>query len=219
MAVLRRASEDLPKNAVILDTNEAIRFQWNYIFDYQPKYEMWPFRYGLPMLSIFAGASTMYINSCFRQGYRLKQYGRVASYLPLTVAPTFLGFILQRKCVTDEILLQTVPCPLCLYSRAVGIQLAAGILYPMGLAPIGNIMIALRYATVRIPEIKDFKGHLTLFKKVTKPLISRLPYLVCAHMITAVFITNREMKAFTCFYDKLLREEEAITEMSKSYES
>lgn len=126
-------------------------------------YFRFPIRIGFGISGLSCGFAGMYFNNYFRQKLKLKNFGKMSSYIPNVILPTLGGsffhwqveasikyFIysdytyytnLKFQLVTSDILLHKTECPLCVEIRAVAIQTVFGLIYPIILSPLAGFVV------------------------------------------------------------------------------
>lgn len=160
-------------------------------------FHRWALKHGHVLIGGLSAATGAYINSYYRKKLKLGNFGQLSSYLPIVVIPTIISMVAHKGLVTKEIMLKPNACSTCLEIRSSFIQAGFGVVYPTIMAPLAAFMFATRYFTYRLPDITENpKEVLQLWRKLTKPLVSRITALVCFHGIAAILITHLEFKHF-----------------------
>ncbi|CAG9785396.1 unnamed protein product [Diatraea saccharalis] len=216
MALMK--SKEIPKDAVRLDEEEAIKYAWEFVGEWKPVSDIWALLYGPGVLGGVNAISGVFINNHFRNKLKLGQYGFFSSVIPVSVIPGILTPLFHRYFVsTNMLLMKNETCPLCYEIRSTAIQLSLGIAYPMILAPTASMMLTHRYATSRIPDL--YEGPKVIFnfiRKLARPFNGTLAFLAGAQAITSAVITYLEMKS-TLTLKRKVTEIEKKLEMEESF--
>ncbi|KAL1123398.1 hypothetical protein AAG570_002478 [Ranatra chinensis] len=193
----------VPSDAVRLSREEAAEKQWNFIKNWKSSWDVWPFTYGVGSLSLATAVSSLMISNHYRKKLKLRHYGRISMFIPTAFIPSVLIVILHSKFVTEEILLQN-ECPVCIQMRAVVMQTVGGIIYPAAISPFAAFGYSTVYGTYRVPLFKrENLGEIyDLWRKLSRPLQSRLLFMWAAHVGLAAAITNAEAKSLFRIYKK-----------------
>ncbi|XP_067626714.1 uncharacterized protein [Eurosta solidaginis] len=194
MALSLAHKDDIPKDAVIISTEQALAYQWGVISKWENRWEVWSLRFGPGILGAMAGAAGVYINSHYRHKLKLGNYGKVSTYLPIVVIPTMFSmmahkFFVQRSIILDDF----TGCPLCLQIRAGAVQGALGVCYPTILAPFAASMFATRHFTYRLPSITEEPLEVfKLWRKLARPIFPVLGAALAGQAVIAMYITYKE---------------------------
>ncbi|CAH4037644.1 uncharacterized protein LOC123720097 [Pieris brassicae] len=210
MALMR--SSEIPKDAVVLNENEASSYIWEIVYDWKNLSDVWALRHGSTILGVINAVSGVVINRHYRAKLKLGTYGHLATLIPVSVMPAMLTMLFHRHLIsTNLLLMKNEHCPICYEVRSAAIQLAMGITYPMLLAPTGALMLANRYNTYRVPHLQQ--GPKVMFKfvqKLTKPLTGTLTTLSLIQVAASSIITYFEFKNNIVFRNKLVDLERKI---------
>ncbi|CAH2107976.1 unnamed protein product [Euphydryas editha] len=211
MALMK--GSQIPKDAVVLDENEATGYIWDVVSKWDSWTETWALRYGPIILGAINSISGIMINSHYRWRFKLGSYGHFSSGVPIVVMPGMLTIVFHKHIIgTDMLLMKSDVCPICYELRSTALQMSLGLLYPMILAPTSALMLANRYSTFRVPHL--FEGPKVMFgflKKHTKPFTGTLGYIALIQLAASAFITYSEMKNTLSIRHKML-------EMEKEFE-
>ncbi|KAG4067049.1 hypothetical protein HA402_000040 [Bradysia odoriphaga] len=188
--------ENIPKDAVLFNENDALKYQWDEIANHNSLRKTWSLKYGAGFLGALSGLTGVYINHHYRGRLRLGSFGAFSTYLPIVVLPTLVATTFHKVFIQSDIVLRKVKCPVCLQVRAAATQVAFGIGYPTILAPIAAYMFAVRHFTYRLPPINKYKELFAVYKKMTKPLSMALSIAMCAHVLIAMALTQKEILDF-----------------------
>ncbi|CAK1549262.1 unnamed protein product [Leptosia nina] len=214
MALMR--SSEIPKDAIVVDELEASEYMWDIVYNWKDLSDVWALRHGSTILGGINAMSGILMNYHYRTKLKLGNYGYLSSVIPVSLMPAMLTILFHRYSITTNILLIKETCPLCYELRSSAIQLTLGTAYPLLLAPTGALMLASRYNTHRVPELK--KGPKVLFefvRKLTKPFSGALTTLSLIQVAASSVVTYFELKNNIVFRNKLIDIEQKILQ-SKS---
>ncbi|CAG9858654.1 unnamed protein product [Phyllotreta striolata] len=176
MSLEKGRFKEIPKDAVILTKPQAITYQYKILNNWPHFSDVWGFKYSRYLLAMSTTFSSMYINNYFRTKFRLLNYGRLSSYLPICVVPAAMSVLVHTDFVTSELVVGgNDTCPVCLQTRAAALQTAVGFLIPFALAPTMGLSLVHRFHTIDMPYIskepkKVFKiigGHFARIKNAS----------------------------------------------------
>ncbi|XP_020712599.1 uncharacterized protein LOC101459145 isoform X2 [Ceratitis capitata] len=214
MALSHATKDDIPKDAVIINEEEALAYQWNVISNWENRWDVWSLRYGPGILGAMSAATGIYVNNHYRRKVKLGSYGKASTYLPIVVIPAMFSvlthkFFVQRFVILD----QHAECPLCLQLRASVFQGGAGVIYPTILAPFAAFMFATRHYTYRLPSvIKEPLAVFKLWQNMTKPILPVLGAALAGQSMIAMYITYKEQMQNFCLQIKMKRLEQMAEE-------
>lgn len=204
MALLKDKISNIPKDAVILSRQDALKHQADVLRKWKHTSDVWPIRYGGAILASFSAITGMYINNYYRTRFKLFQYGKISSYLPICVLPAVMSLTLHTELVLPGVILQD-ECVLCTELRASSIQASMGLVFPTVLAPISIFSLALRYGTYDIPYLlKEPMKAFNLWKIQTKPVANILFGIFVAQALAGSIVTYLEAKAIDKVNDRLI---------------
>ncbi|XP_026732778.1 uncharacterized protein LOC113497427 [Trichoplusia ni] len=189
-------SKTIPKDAVELDELQATEYVWNLVSDWESLSDTWALRSASFVLGGLNALCGIMINSHYRNKLKLGSYGFFASALPITIMPGILTAMFHRHLVSTELLLmKNEACPMCYEIRSGAVQLSMGLAYPLILAPASSLMLAQRYSTYRVPDLR--LGPRTIFqfvRKLTRPYNNTLTVMAVAQLVTSSVLTYYEMR-------------------------
>nr|CAD7200747.1 unnamed protein product [Timema douglasi] len=170
---LQRKTGDIPTDAILLDEEGAIKYQWKTIWGWKPRIDVWPFVHGFSILAGASGLAGMYINSHYRSKLKLLNYGRMSTYLPNVVLPAIMSTVVHHQ-GTGEIT-----------------ELSMNVRW----GPFLNYF-ASHYATYRMPSlVHEPRAILALWKKFTRPIQSKLFTILMLQAVVAMSITYFEFES------------------------
>ncbi|XP_044727754.1 uncharacterized protein LOC123291511 [Chrysoperla carnea] len=208
---LSRKIDEIPSDAVLLSRDEVLKYEWKLIEQWTPESDVWPIRYGVAILGVASGLSSLLINNHYRVKLRLGTYARFATYLPCVAIPTMMSCFSHNEFITNSVLLQN-ECPVCLEVRAASFQTLLSTIFPIVTVPLATFNFALRYNTYRLPSITEKpKEVFKLWWKFTKPIRYPLYYNIAFQCILAMGVTYFEGRSF----EKL---QTAIAKLEHDYE-
>ncbi|CAH0714137.1 unnamed protein product, partial [Brenthis ino] len=209
MALMK--SSNIPKDAVILDETEAIGYIWDVISKWDPWTDTWALRHGPVVLGAMSSISSLLINKHYRFKFKLGNFGYVASSFPLAVMPGILTLLFHKYLVSTDIVLLKSNCPICYEIKSAGIQMLFGIGYPMVLAPTSALMFANRYATFRVPHLKEGpKVMFQFMRKHTRSFTGTLGFIVLAQLTASAAITYFEIRNNIVIRHKMMELEKSL---------
>nr|CAD7442485.1 unnamed protein product [Timema bartmani] len=94
---LQKKTGDIPSDAILLDEEGAVRYQWKTIWDWKPRIDVWPFVHGFSILGGASGFAGLYINSHYRRKLKLLNCGRLSTYLPNVVLPAIMSTVTHHQ--------------------------------------------------------------------------------------------------------------------------
>ncbi|XP_064214039.1 uncharacterized protein LOC657376 [Tribolium castaneum] len=154
MALSRKNFSDIPPDAVILTEEEAFKYQSKLLNSWKDTSDILGYKYGPYLLSAAGFFSGFFLNSYYRQKFKLLSYGRASTYLPMCFLPAAFSFLTHVEFVQSDVILQKRDaCPVCLEMRGAAIQGLVGCVFPTILAPMANLSLAHRYATFNVPDL------------------------------------------------------------------
>ncbi|KAK7873842.1 hypothetical protein R5R35_005707 [Gryllus longicercus] len=202
---VHKAKGTIPEGAVRLTEQEAINRQWQLIMNWTPEKDVWPFRYGIGLLSVTSAFCGIYINNHYRTKLHLHEFGRFSSYLPIVALPTVLSALIHQQEVSNDIIIERTACPVCVQMRSASLQVLISTVLPAILAPLSGFMFATRHYTYNLPPITKPLEHLKLWQKLTRP-IGNILFLMCAcQAFFALGLAHCEEKSMQKIRIKLLR--------------
>nr|CAH7768730.1 unnamed protein product [Callosobruchus chinensis] len=150
MALERRRVQELPKDAIILTEDQALKYQTRILNEWKTTSDVFGYKYG----SIFLGTATMlvgaYTNNFFRRKFKVMKYGQVSSYLPISIVPAMMSLIFHHQFVLRDLVLENRGvCPICMEVRASSLQAVTGSILPLVLAPLSTIAVSIMYVILR----------------------------------------------------------------------
>lgn len=194
MALSHARKEDIPKDAIIVNEEQALAYQWKVISGWGNRWDVWSLRYGPGILGAAAAATGIYVNNHYRRKLKLGNYGKASTYLPIVVIPAIFSVLSHKFLVQRHVILeQHTACPLCLQLRAGAIQGGFGVCYPTILAPFAAFMFATRHYTYRLPSImKEPLEVFKLWQNMTRPILPVLAAAFAGQAVVAMYITYKE---------------------------
>ncbi|XP_059051427.1 uncharacterized protein LOC131846196 [Achroia grisella] len=210
MALMK--SKDVPKDAVVLNEEEAISYVWDLISNWDSISDVWALRYGPTFLGGLNAFSGILINSHYRNKLKLGTYGFYSSVIPITLMPGLMTILFHRHIIlSDMLLMKKDTCPVCYEVKSAAIQLGFGVAYPMILGPTSALMFAHRYNTYRVPNLTDgVTGLFQFLKKITKRFHSTLAFLTVMQLVSSSVVTYFEIRNNVTFRRKLLEIEKEL---------
>ncbi|EDV59353.1 uncharacterized protein LOC6540987 [Drosophila erecta] len=196
MALSRAKPGELPKDAVVITEDQALKYQWKIITAWDKIGDVWSLRYTPGILSALAAGTGAYINNHYRTKLRLGGHGRLSSYLPIVAVPAIFTMLAHKFFIQRPILLNPLgECPVCIQVRSAAFQTSLGIVYPTILAPFAAFMFATRCYTYRIPSITESPREVfQLWRKFTRPIVPALGTIIGLQALLTMFLTGQEDK-------------------------
>lgn len=195
------------KNAELISQQDAIQHQWALIKRWEPKSDTRVFRYGTAFESLSAGMAGLYFQAHYRSVFKLGAYGFASTYLATTFLPVFMTGMFQNSQVRADIIIEKTPCLICLQVRSALIQTLLGTVYPLFLAPVAASFVASRYYTYPIPELKQYKSIIELWKDMTRPIMRHIGVFAAFQIAVASLVTYKEMEQIKVFKQKVWQRE------------
>ncbi|KAH8355861.1 uncharacterized protein LOC110183827 [Drosophila serrata] len=216
MALSRAKPGELPKDAVVITEDQALKYQWKIITAWDKVGDVWSLRYAPGILSAMAAATGAYINNHYRTKLRLGGHGRISSYLPIVAVPAIFTMLTHKFFIQRPILLNPLgQCPTCLQVRSAAFQTSLGIVYPTILAPFAAFMFATRCYTYRMPSITENPREVfMLWRKLTRPIVPALGTIICVQALITMFLTGLEDKQN---FQMMLRMKEIEHELEENH--
>ncbi|PSN50576.1 hypothetical protein C0J52_24903, partial [Blattella germanica] len=178
MSLQKGNKGDQPSGSILLTEDQAREYQYKVIYGWEPQRDVSKLKLGI--------------------------YGRVSTYIPLVVLPTFASAILHQQVISLDVIIQKTPCPTCLQVRSALIQVSTSVLYPAILGPLASFSMASNYLTYRLPHLtEEPKAVFNLMKKMTKPIVNNLFSFAIAQGLIAMFITYMEVNSYYKVQEKL----------------
>ncbi|XP_013142537.1 PREDICTED: uncharacterized protein LOC106106500 [Papilio polytes] len=207
-------SKHIPEDAVVLSEMEATSYIWDIVNDWETFSDTWALRYSPAILGAINGICGLLINNHYRQKLKLGNYGYFSSVVPVTVMPGILTALFHRHVISTNMLLMKLDtCPICYEVRSGMTQIALGILYPMLLGPTSALMLANRYSTYRVPDLKEGpKAIFNFLRAKTRPFNATLTYMVAIQMVASSVLTYYEMRNTFSLQKKLVEIERKVLE-------
>lgn len=188
------------------DLEEAYRF----ISQWKPSSDVFALKNFPYAISALGSCTAAYINAHYRKVVKLRHHAFVASLIPVVVLPPLVGTLMHHHFIQRPLLLQKFQCPVCLELRAGGIQLFAGFIYPMVLAPLAAFQFASRLYTYPLPDISQPKALFKEFIKMTRPIKSKLYVLAGIQLAAGMLWTHWEAHNLFTVMSKLSHMEEVV---------
>lgn len=194
-------------NAELISHREAIKHQWELIKRWEPKSDTRIFRYGTAFEALSAGMAGLYFQAHYRSVFKLGVYGFASTYLATTFLPVVMTGLFQHSQVNSDIVIGKTPCLICLQVRSAVIQTVLGTIYPLLLSPVAASFVAARYYTYPIPELKQYKSIIELWKDLTKPILRHIGLFAAFQIAVASLVTYKEMAQIQVFKQKVWEHE------------
>ncbi|KPI96877.1 PREDICTED: uncharacterized protein LOC106124278 [Papilio xuthus] len=212
MALIK--SKDIPEDAVVLSEIEATTYIWDIVSNWNTFSDTWALRYSPAILGGINSICGLLINNHFRHKLKLGTYGYFASVIPVTVLPGILTALFHRHIVsTDMLLMKLDTCPICYEVRSGLVQVVLGTAYPLVLGPTCTLMLANRYGTYRVPDLREGPKTMFNFLRIkTRPFNPTLTYMVAIQMVASSILTYFEMKNTFTLKTKLMEIEKKVME-------
>ncbi|XP_045606779.2 uncharacterized protein [Procambarus clarkii] len=166
-------------------------------------------------LSAINSCTAAYINAHYRKAVKLRSQAFIPTLIPVVFLPAIAGSVLHHHFVQRPLLLQKFQCPVCLELRGGAVQLFAGILYPLVLAPLASFQFATRLYTYALPSVFEPKALLKEVFRMTRPLLSKLYILAGLQVIVGTAWTHWEAHNIFTVMSKLSKMEEAVARHRK----
>lgn len=171
---------------------------------------------------MLAAINGIYINNHYRTKLRLGTYGRLSSYLPIVALPAITTSLIHSVIVQPEFMLQKQPCAMCTQIKGGLFHASLAVAYPMVLSPLASFMVsepsdslvrfaliapfvfqfASRHYTFRMPT-DGYRGILSLYVKMTKPILTPLAIAFGLNMIAGMYLTYRQIIDFHSIITKV----------------
>ncbi|XP_031332146.1 transmembrane protein 126A isoform X2 [Photinus pyralis] len=201
MALLKAKPENIPEDAVILTREKALQYQLDILKNWKHQSDIWPIKHGGTILASLSALSGIYINNYYRFKFKLLNYGRLSSYLPLCGLPAIMSFMSHTQFVLPDVVLQE-NCAVCTQMRASALQSGFGAVFPLLLAPMS--IFSVRYNTYDIPYFtKEPLKAAQLWLNKTKPINNILFAIFVGQALAATAVTYLEANAIEKVNDKL----------------
>ncbi|KAH8298137.1 hypothetical protein KR018_008016 [Drosophila ironensis] len=196
MALSRARPDQLPRDAVQITEEQALKYQWKIITSWDKLGDVWSLRYAPGIMSAMAAATGAYINNHYRTKLRLGSHGRLSSYLPIVAVPAIFTMLSHKFFIQRPILLNPLgECPVCIQVRSAALQTGLGVVYPTILAPFAAFMLATRCYTYRMPSLTESPREvLQLWRRMTRPIFPALGTIICAQALITMYLTGQEDK-------------------------
>ncbi|KAG8239119.1 hypothetical protein J437_LFUL016769 [Ladona fulva] len=208
---LQRQAGPIPEGAVLLSEKDAVRHQWQIISSWEPKSEVWPFRYALAVSALSGGGIAAYVNGHFRKKLRLAHHGRAITFLPNVIIPAIVSSMFHQNVMTDVMLMKT-DCPVCIQIRSSAYQAFFGGIYPTFLAPVSTLLMAARYYTFPVPSIQSSPMDVVkLWAKITLPMKNFLLVAALGQALIGSSLAYFEIKSVIKLSQKLGHIEENLS--------
>ncbi|ALC39874.1 CG13392 [Drosophila busckii] len=194
MALSRARPEELPKDAVVITEEQALKYQWKIITAWDKTSDVWSLKYAPGVLCSMAAFTGAYVNNHYRTKLRLGSHGRLSSYLPIVAVPAIFTLLSHKFFIQRPLLLKPMTqCPVCTQVRSAAFQTGLGAAYPTILAPFAAFMFATRCYTYRVPSLIDSpKEVFLLWRKLTRPIMPALGTIIAIQAVIAMYLTGEE---------------------------
>lgn len=202
-SVAQRGYEGDKSQVQLITADEAKMHQMKFIESWEPKEETRAFRYSAFLLGALASVTGAFLQNHYRSVFQLKNFGIMSTYLPAAALPGMMNYVFQNQFVTLDILTGRTPCPVCLQIRSATYQFLLGVVYPMVLTPVAAAFIAGKYYTYPVPELRQYKSVIDLWKKTTYPLRRPIAAITAFHILGAVIATYKQGEAMDKLQDKI----------------
>ncbi|XP_014666111.1 PREDICTED: transmembrane protein 126A-like [Priapulus caudatus] len=206
-SVAERAYDNDMKGVKLISREEARAMQRKFIHTWRPEEDTRPFRYGTPILAVLSSLGGILLQAHYRKAFLLGSHGLISTYLPAAALPGITTGLFQYQFVTMDILTGATPCPTCVEIRSATYQLILGIIYPMVLTPVAAAFVAGKYYTYPIPEMRQYKSVIDLWRQTTFPLSRPLALMAGIQIAAALMTTYKQGKAMDIIQEKILKME------------
>ncbi|KAK3907650.1 Transmembrane protein 126A [Frankliniella fusca] len=135
---------DIPKDAVVLNRDEAFSYLTNLVFSHKPQSEILLLKYGgfaSGLLAAIMGVGTL---KFFRRAFGLRKEVEISSCFATAFVPGTSVFVYQFLFIYPPILLEEATCPVCLQLKAAALQFFGGVCVPFILGLVTASMTATR---------------------------------------------------------------------------
>lgn len=190
-----RKGDEKPHGVHLLTDNEVLSLQMKTITKWKPRYQMWPFTWGVGILGGTAAVSGIYVNNYLRRQLGLMHLARLGTYAPTVILPVVLATTFHKFLITDRILVGDFPCTVCAGVQSGSIQAAAGVLYPLILGPLVCVASARKYYTYYVPGLSERAAMLPFLRRIL-PKSGILLGITLLNFGIAMAITERETMLF-----------------------
>lgn len=190
---------------------------WESVTNWPERSQVWPLTYSPMVLGLLAGVNGFYVHNSARNYLYLHQMGRLVSLFATTIIPAAAAGGMHHIYVSNDIVLGSTRCPVCLQTRAAFLQIGFGLLYPAIMTPVTMYPILNKMRkSVRLPSIVEKPKELfKFFGEVFAPMRRNLGYFAAAHMIVAMGITYLEQDSYLTNIAPLIR----LAEQKKTTEN
>ncbi|XP_044261827.1 uncharacterized protein LOC123009515 [Tribolium madens] len=197
MALLRKNFSDIPPDAVILSEEEALKYQSKLLNTWKNTSDIFGYKFGPYILSAAGFFSGFFLNSYYRQKFKLLGHGRASTYLPVCILPATFSLLTHVEFVQKDVVLQKRgTCPTCLEMRGAAIQALIGCVFPTVLAPMANLSLAHRYVTFNVPDLAREPGKVfNLIRAKSQPISTVLLAIFLGQAFFGALVTYLEAKS------------------------
>ena len=141
--------------------------------------------------SILSGAL---VNDYLRQLFFLRSYGRMSTFIPITIIPPILAMMSNQYIVGTRMLADQEQCPVCTELTSAGIQTVVSVGQTWCMGFLSCCYMAKLANTYTVPKITQYRKLFKLFKKMTHKGSNRLIGLTAFNVLVASVVTMYEGK-------------------------
>ncbi|XP_074658184.1 transmembrane protein 126-like [Tubulanus polymorphus] len=193
---IRRLSKDeLPPGAQMLSREEALNMLWKRINNHPKRMEVWPFTYGLGLLSAASIVPGIIYTNKVRNTFKLRGFGTLITYGPCVVVPAMFVVLGQTIAVTNKLVLGEFTCTSCAQVRSAVTQLSVGWAWPGMLTPMLCFMVARKYNPTALPALKNFGDLGRFLWKIYRPSKGILGFSFVLQTLAAAFVIDQQLTA------------------------
>lgn len=180
--------EVIRRDTLALTQETAIKVQRELLKKWEPKYEIWPLKYGPIISGVTCSISTLIIHSLFRRKLKLRIGDHAVTTAAMAVGPALLTSFAHEEVILRDILLYTADCKICTMLKGSLILNFNAIFYPMILSPTISLANAGTIG-LRIPYIYELKEIGKFWWSVVKPSLYHISLIFFLNSaVTAVLI-------------------------------
>lgn len=158
--------EELPKNAVKLTSEEVEKMQMERVAEWPSKYEVWPFRFGVHIVSGTTAGTAYAIDNMMRRVFVLGSYQPLLTLLPTLIVPCVCHIVANKWLVMGPVIQGKATCKTCYTIRGASVQVALSTAYPLLISALSCYGLARQYHTL---GGRFSRNQMELFKILKMP--------------------------------------------------
>lgn len=186
-----------------MDERKAFVEAYNLIEEWKPTSDVFGLRYFPFATGGVSAVSAVYINAHYRKKLKLRNKVLISTLIPVVFLPALVSTLLHHHWVQRPLILQKFQCPVCLELRGGAVQLFAGFIYPLVLAPVAGFHFASKLFTYPLPPITEPKNLLNTFVKISRPALPKFFTLAAIQIVAGMALTHTEAHNLFTIMSKL----------------